>query len=130
MKWLRIFYMKSDRNMNNYFVYILKCSDNSFYTGITNDMEKRLINHNKGIASKYTRSRLPVSLIYKHPCKDKSAALKYEIAIKKLPRTKKEKLIKGLLSFEDIKIEKWLSSAISLISVFIWWCNSNNEGKY
>lgn len=73
--------------------YILCCADNTLYTGITNDLEKRLAAHNAGTAAKYTRTRMPVELVFVEPCTDKSAALKREIAIKHLTRTKKLALI-------------------------------------
>ena len=71
-------------------VYILRCSDGSLYTGITNDLPKRLKAHTAGRASKYTRSRLPVRLAYSEPQKSKSAALKREAAIKRMSRAEKE----------------------------------------
>jgi putative endonuclease len=74
-------------------VYLLRCSDGSLYTGITNDLPKRLKAHAAGRASKYTRSRLPVRLAYSEPQKSKSAALKREAAIKKLRRPEKELLV-------------------------------------
>ncbi len=70
-------------------VYLLRCSDGSLYTGITNDLDKRLKAHAAGKASRYTRSRLPVRLVYSEPQKSKSAALKREVAIKRLPRRQK-----------------------------------------
>lgn len=76
-----------------YFVYIVRCSDNTLYTGSTNDIENRISAHNAGTGSKYTRSRLPVDLKYKEVCRTKSAALKREAAIKKLTRIEKIKLI-------------------------------------
>ncbi|MGO1469723.1 MAG: GIY-YIG nuclease family protein [Tissierella sp.] len=77
-----------------FYTYILKCSDNTLYTGFTNDIEKRLITHNKGIGAKYTRGRLPVKLVYKEKFNTKSEALKREHFIKKLSRKKKIELIK------------------------------------
>ena len=74
-------------------VYILRCSDGSLYTGITNDLTKRLRAHAAGMASKYTRSRLPVAVAYSEPQKSKSAALKREAAIKGLTRGKKLQLV-------------------------------------
>jgi putative endonuclease len=74
-------------------VYILRCSDGSLYTGITNDLPKRLQAHAAGRASKYTRSRLPVRLAYSQPQRSKSAALKREAAIKKLSRPQKDRLL-------------------------------------
>jgi predicted GIY-YIG superfamily endonuclease len=74
-------------------VYLLRCSDGSLYTGITNDLTKRLKAHAAGKASRYTRSRLPVTLVYTEGKRSKSAALKREAAIKKLRRDAKERLM-------------------------------------
>lgn len=74
-------------------VYLLRCRDGSLYTGITNDLPKRLKAHAAGRASRYTRSRLPVRLAYNEPQKSKSAALKREAAIKKLRRSEKDRLL-------------------------------------
>ena len=76
-------------------VYLLCCSDGSLYTGITNDLPKRLKAHAAGKASKYTRSRLPVKLAYTEPQRSKSAALKREVAIKRLRRAEKDRLVAG-----------------------------------
>ncbi len=76
-----------------YFVYMLRCNDDSLYTGSTTDIEERIAQHNCGKGSKYTRSRLPVALAYSEECISKSAALKREAAIKKLSRGEKIKLI-------------------------------------
>ena len=73
----------------NWLCYILRCVDDTLYTGITNDLEKRLLAHNAGIAAKYTRGRCPVQLIYAESCGDKSIALKRELQIKKLSRPNK-----------------------------------------
>ena len=77
-------------------VYILKCSDGTFYTGITNNLNLRIEKHNLGKGAKYTKNRLPVSLVYKESTLDKSQSLKREIAIKKLPRDKKLELINSI----------------------------------
>ncbi len=74
-------------------VYILRCSDQSFYTGWTNDINRRLTAHNKGAGAKYTRGRGPVELVYLEKLPDKSSALKREAFIKKLSRSQKEVLI-------------------------------------
>lgn len=74
--------------------YLLKCADGTLYCGITNDMGKRLAAHNAGEGAKYTRSRIPVRLVYLEPCADKSAALKREMQIKRMPRSKKQVLSK------------------------------------
>jgi putative endonuclease len=78
---------------SRWLVYMLRCRDGSLYTGITNDLPKRLEAHTAGKASKYTRSRLPVTLAYAEPRKSKSAALKREAAIKRLSRPQKLALI-------------------------------------
>ncbi len=75
-------------------VYLLRCSDGSLYTGITNDLRKRLKTHASGKASRYTRSRLPVKVVYTEPRRSKSAALKREAAIKRLTRIQKLELIR------------------------------------
>lgn len=77
-----------------YQVYILRCSDGTFYTGITTQLERRVSEHNKGIASKYTRSRIPVELVYWEKAQDRSKATKRELEIKKWSREKKNSLIK------------------------------------
>lgn len=76
-----------------FYVYMLRCSDDSLYTGYTVDLEKRLIAHNKGKASKCTRGRLPVELVYYEKYDTKSEALKREYAIKQLERSEKLKMI-------------------------------------
>ncbi|MEG1870738.1 MAG: GIY-YIG nuclease family protein [Peptostreptococcaceae bacterium] len=75
------------------YVYILKCGDNTLYTGWTTNLEKRLKCHNSGKGAKYTRCRLPVEIIYSENLSDKSSALKRECEIKKLSRDKKLLLI-------------------------------------
>ena len=74
-------------------VYIVKCSDKTFYTGITNNIKLRLETHNLGKGAKYTKSRLPVILVYLERVDDKSNALRREIEIKKLNRSQKINLI-------------------------------------
>jgi putative endonuclease len=70
-------------------VYLLRCSDNSLYCGITNDLENRLAEHNSGKGAKYTRSRKPVELVGVSPAMTKSEALKFEYRIKRLPANRK-----------------------------------------
>ncbi len=82
---------------NEYYVYILKCSDDTLYTGITNNLERRLKAHNNGTASKYTRVRRPVTIVYSETAQDKSAALKRELEIKALTRKEKIKLIEDFV---------------------------------
>jgi putative endonuclease len=76
-------------------VYIVECRDGSFYTGITNNLARRLDQHNAGHASRYTRSRRPVRIVYEESCASRSEALIREGAVKSLPREEKEKLILG-----------------------------------
>lgn len=74
-------------------VYVLRCADGSLYTGITNDLDRRLAAHRAGTASRYTRSRRPVRLVYRERRRSRSAALKREAAIKRLPRAAKLRII-------------------------------------
>jgi len=74
------------------FVYMLECRDGSFYTGWTTDLEKRLLTHQAGKGGHYTRSHLPVRLVYSEEHPTKSDCLKREAEIKKLPRLKKQAL--------------------------------------
>ena len=78
-----------------WYVYILRCGDDSLYTGCTDNVPRRLAAHQSGKGAKYTRSRLPVSLIYQEEVPDKPAALRREAAIKRLTRSQKLKLIEG-----------------------------------
>ena len=84
----------SGENMEKkWHVYMLRCSDDTLYTGITNDPQRRLQQHNAGTASKCTRSRRPVEMVYCEEVADKSTALRREAALKKLPRQQKLMLI-------------------------------------
>ncbi len=76
-----------------WFVYILRCRDGSLYTGITLQLARRLEQHNAGKASRYTRVRLPVEIVYTERCNNRSQALRREYAMKQLSRQKKERLI-------------------------------------
>lgn len=80
------------------YVYILRCSDDSLYTGWCIDLQQRLKLHNQGKAAKYTRSRGPCKLVYYEEISNKSEALKREIAIKKLSKAKKEDLVRSFKS--------------------------------
>ncbi|MBR61863.1 MAG: hypothetical protein CL904_04300 [Dehalococcoidia bacterium] len=81
---------------NNWWVYLLECKDDSLYCGITNNLEKRLKQHNGEITggAKYTRSHLPCKLVYKEKASNRSEALQREVAIKKLSRAEKQSLIR------------------------------------
>jgi predicted GIY-YIG superfamily endonuclease len=77
-----------------WFVYLLRCADGSLYTGITNDLSRRTAQHSAGTASRYTRSRRPVVLVYQEPQASRSLALRRELAIKRLTRVEKESLLR------------------------------------
>ncbi|MHB8481343.1 MAG: GIY-YIG nuclease family protein [Nitrospiria bacterium] len=74
-------------------LYILECRDGSYYTGITTDVDRRIHQHNLGRASRFTRGRLPVKLVYQEVCKNHSEALVGEIKMKSISRKEKEKRI-------------------------------------
>lgn len=78
-----------------YYVYIVKCSDNTLYTGYTNNLNRRIRLHNLGKGAKYTRGRTPVILVYYEEFSTKSEALKREYAIKQMKREEKLILVKG-----------------------------------
>ena len=79
--------------MKDYFVYILKCSDDSYYTGVTNNLEKRINEHQSGIIKGYTSKKLPVKLVFSERFNDITQAIKFEKQIKGWSRKKKEVLI-------------------------------------
>ena len=84
--------------MNNWYVYIVECADGSFYTGITTNVKRRILEHNYGSKSaKYTRSRRPVRLVYMKEVQDRSEASKEEYRIKRLKRKQKLELIQEFL---------------------------------
>ncbi len=76
-----------------YTVYILRCADDTLYTGITTDLQRRLAQHNRGTAAKYTRGRGPVTPVYWESVSNKGAALRRELEIKALSREEKLRLI-------------------------------------
>ena len=81
-----------------YYGYLLRCGDGTLYAGFTNDLARRLAVHNAGRGAKYTRSRLPVELVYWENFPNKSSALKREYAIKRLSRAEKLSLIQSFVS--------------------------------
>lgn len=85
---------KSNSRENANYTYILECKDGSYYTGWTNDLKKRIQDHNSGKGAKYTKGRRPVTLAYYETFATKELAMKREYAIKRLTRTQKEKLMK------------------------------------
>ena len=78
-----------------YFVYILKCSDSSLYTGITTDVDRRFAEHADGKGGNYTRSRGASDIVYTEKCKNRSSAQRREAEIKKLSREEKLQLIQS-----------------------------------
>jgi predicted GIY-YIG superfamily endonuclease len=78
-----------------WYVYMIRCADGSLYTGITKDLERRCRQHNDGTASRFTRCRRPVELVYQVRRRSQSTALKREAAIKALTRKQKEALLRG-----------------------------------
>ncbi|WP_188499212.1 GIY-YIG nuclease family protein [Pullulanibacillus pueri] len=80
---------------HNHFVYILECADGTYYTGYTNNLEKRLRAHEQGKGAKYTRGRGPLKLIYHETFMTKEAAMSREYAIKRMNRQAKVQLVKG-----------------------------------
>lgn len=78
-----------------HFVYMVRCVDDSLYTGYTTDLERRVKTHNEGKGAKYTRARLPVRLVYFKEVENMSEGLKLEAKLKKLTKKKKEDLVQG-----------------------------------
>jgi putative endonuclease len=90
--------MGSPRNRasaGDHFVYVVECSDGTYYTGYTTDVERRIAEHNDGTAAKYTRGRRPVTLVHVETFAGQSAAMQREYAIKQLRRAAKERLVRG-----------------------------------
>ena len=77
------------------YAYIVECKDGTYYTGWTNNLEKRLRDHNDGKGAKYTKARLPVSLVYYEEFQTKEEAMRREYAIKRMSRNEKYELISG-----------------------------------
>lgn len=86
---------KKIRREGKFYVYIAECNDGTYYTGYTNDLDRRLKRHNEGLASKYTRARLPVRLAWSKEYRQFKSAFKVERLIKDLTRKQKEVLVKG-----------------------------------
>jgi predicted GIY-YIG superfamily endonuclease len=78
-----------------WYVYIVECRDGSLYTGVTNDLDRRVHQHNDGTASRYTRSRRPVALRYSEPAENRSAALIRECAVKLMSPVQKRALLES-----------------------------------
>ena len=86
----------------SWYIYILECKDGSFYTGMTDDPERRLAAHRAGKGAKYTRGRAPLTLVYSELCGDRSAALRREAAVKRLTHEQKHMLIAQHCERQDI----------------------------
>jgi putative endonuclease len=80
-----------------FFCYIVECADGTYYTGWSTDLERRVRQHNAGGGARYTRSRLPVRLVYVEECPDRASAMRREIRIKRMGREAKDKLVKRYL---------------------------------
>ncbi len=89
--------MEKAMTEKNWYVYILRCGDGTLYTGITDDVQRRLAAHNAGKGAKYTRGRGPVVLCYQQAQESYSAALRREYAIKRLTRQEKLALIQSVM---------------------------------
>lgn len=92
--------MENKEMKKKHYAYMLRCADNTIYSGYALDPQKRLEAHNSGKGAKYTRARLPVKLVYYEQFETKSEALRKEIELKKLKKSEKEKLI------ESFKVKK------------------------
>jgi putative endonuclease len=88
-----------------YYCYILECADGTYYTGWTVNPERRVAVHNKGRGARYTRTRCPVKLVYVEELPDQKSAMKREIAIKRMKREGKSKLIGKKLRRKKIEME-------------------------
>jgi len=88
--------IKEFKRLGRFYVYIVECADGAYYTGSTNDLEKRIAEHNNGKrGAKYTRYKRPVKLVWRKEYKQFKSAFMTEIRIKKLTRRQKEKLVDG-----------------------------------
>lgn len=87
------------------YVYIVRCADQTLYTGWTNDLKRRVAAHNNGQGAKYTRARRPVELVYAEACRDKGSALRREWQIKRLRAEQKRQLISSgeITGWRDIE---------------------------
>lgn len=83
------------------YCYLLRCGDGSYYCGWTFDLEKRVIAHKEGKGSRYTRSHLPVELVYFETCKGRAEAMRRENEIKKMSHNQKELLVRAYTSRDD-----------------------------
>lgn len=96
--------------MSRHYVYILECKDKTLYTGYTNDLNRRIENHQQGKGAKYTRGRGPFQLMYSEQYEDKSAAMRREAEIKKWDKASKLKLIEKGKKSDDLEAIKLLDT--------------------
>jgi len=96
LKGLKRIPPKKVKPADRWYLYLLRCGDNSLYTGITNNLERRLKMHQAGKASRYTRTHAPVEMVYSETCGDRSSALIRECEVKEWSRVKKEFLVAGI----------------------------------
>jgi putative endonuclease len=87
--------MSDEEDVVHWLVYMLECADKTLYTGITNDLDRRLAEHAAGKGAKYTKGRGPFRLVYRETCQNRAEASRRETAIKLLDRTKKRQLCMG-----------------------------------
>jgi putative endonuclease len=90
----------------SFYCYILECSDGTYYTGWTVDPERRVAVHNKGRGARYTRTRCPVKLVYVEELPDQKSAMKREIAIKRMKRERKVRLIGDVSKKRKVRSKK------------------------
>lgn len=88
--------------MPDWYLYMVRCRDGSLYTGIATDVERRFAEHQAGMGAKYLRGRGPLKLVYTKQIGKRGLALKVEHRIKKLPKHKKDQLVKTGTGFDDI----------------------------
>ncbi|MFT5195758.1 MAG: putative endonuclease [Cellvibrionaceae bacterium] len=90
--------------MTTWYIYMVRCADNSLYTGITTDVDRRLNQHKKGNGAKYLKTRRPLTLVFQQRVGDRSQASKLEYAIKQLPKSKKEQIVREELDCSKLLV--------------------------
>ena len=88
--------------LKSWYLYLVRCGDGSIYTGVSTDVARRLSEHSRGKGARYLRGRTPLTLARKIRVGNRGDALKIELLVKRLPRDKKEKLIRGQIRLKDI----------------------------
>lgn len=91
--------MPADKSAQEWFLYMLRCNNGSLYTGVTNNLERRMKMHTEGKAAKYTRACRPVELVYREACSGRKEALMREWKVKELPKAEKEKLVRCKVNY-------------------------------